>query len=158
MILLIVVLVVFSLLSKGGSGSSAQLTDIAEQQTEIARVADIGVQKATSTATKNLAHTTKLSMISGQQQTVALLKKQGHKVSSKQLAIKQNSTTDQQLNDAAANNNFDATFTKLLTDELNSYRQSLSTTYKASNSSSERALLLDDFNGAALLVGSTQSS
>lgn len=153
MLLLIGVIVVFSILTKGGSSASAQLTELAQQQTEIARVADIGVQKATSPATKNFAHITKLSMISGQQQTIAFAAKQGHKINDKQLALKQSNTIDQRLNDAASNNSFDATFVKLLGDQLNSYRQSVLNTYKTSNNIKERSMLQDYFSSVNILIG-----
>src|SRR6185369_7159247 len=100
----LVIIILFSVIFKSSGGSTAQLTDLAQQQTEIARVADIGIQKANSTATKNYAHTVKLSVLSSQQQTLALLAKEHHKINDKLLGIKASSVTDQQLNDAAANN------------------------------------------------------
>ncbi|MGZ6005072.1 MAG: hypothetical protein ACXWLH_02880, partial [Candidatus Saccharimonadales bacterium] len=155
--ILVIVIVLFSSVFKSSGGAVVQLTDLAQQQSEIARVADIGVQKAVSSATKNFAHTTKLTMLSSQNDTLAVLKKSGHKISDKQLALKTNSATDQQLDAASANSTFDATFTKLITDELNSYRTSLQSDYRLATSTNEKVLLQDSFNSVSLLLGDKQS-
>lgn len=157
-VMLLIVIVLFSVVFKGGGGTAAQLMDLAEQQNEIARVADIGVNKATSSATKNFAHTTKLSLLSDQQQTLALLKKIGRKVNVKLLGSKNNPVTDQQLDDATANNEFDTTFTKIITDELTSYRSSVQADYKSATGTNEKQLLQDSFNSVSILINNQKST
>lgn len=152
LVLLTIIIVVFAMLSGSGGSSVDNLTSLAQQQTEIARIADIGVQKSTSDATKNLAYTTKLSLLSSQQQTVAFLAKKGKKLNEKTLALKKNSTTDQRLSDAESNNTFDETFTKLLNDELTSYRTAVQAEFKTSTNNAERLILQDSFNGTSLLI------
>lgn len=158
LVLLTIAIAAFALLSGSGGSNIEKLTDLAQQQTEIARIADIGTQKSTSAATKNLAFTTKLSLLSSKQQTVSFLAKKGTTLKDKQLTLKKNSATDQRLNDAASNNTFDATFTKLLTDELTSYRTALLAQFKNTTNSVERQLLQDGFNGASILLNSAKDS
>lgn len=156
MVLIIVVVVVLSTVFKGGSNAVTQLTDLAQQQTEIARVAALGVEKSKSSATKNFAHTTQLTMVSSQQDTVAVLAKSGHKLNEKTLLIKRNTNTDQRLNAAAANSNFDDTFQKIITDELKSYKSSLQKYFSTATSANERKILQDSFNSVnTLLEGQT---
>src|SRR5690348_17277322 len=59
LVLIMFFIILFAVIFKGDDSTSTQLTDLAQQQNEIARVADIGVNKAVSPATKNFAHTTK---------------------------------------------------------------------------------------------------
>lgn len=151
-VLIIILAVAFSTIFKGGGNAVTELTDLAQQQTEIARVAAIGVQKAQSTATKNFAHTTQLTLISSQQDTLALLASSGKKLGPKALAIKQNPVTDQKLEAAAANSTFDSTFQKEITDQLKIYRSSLQRTFSTASSSSARSLLQDSFNSINLLL------
>lgn len=156
LILLIAAVVLISLIGSGGKGNTSALLNVAQQQTELARVAGIGVDKADSTDTKNLAITAQLSMQSSQADTVALLKKSGHKVNDKSLALLQNSNTDQQLDDADASSTFDSTFTQLFKTELNNYRSALQNAYSGATGTQQQ-LLQADFNDASILIGSSKT-
>lgn len=156
--LIILAIVLFSVLSGSSGGSVANLTDVAQRQTEIARISAVAVEKSNSTAIKNRAHTVKLSMLSSQQQTIALLTKSGEKVDAKVLALKQNAQTDQQLDAATANDTFDATFTKILDEELKSYRIAVQNYFNSSTSNNEKLLLKESFDGVNLLIGEQKSS
>lgn len=150
---MIIALVVISFISNAGKSSSQSLIDLARQQQELIRVAEIGVSGSRSTNTKNLAATAQLSLQTTQNDTIALLKKQGYKLSVKDLALKENSQTDQQLDAANLNNSFDDTFTKLIRTQLANYRSSLNGAYKASKSKTERQILQTSYNGVTLLIG-----
>ncbi len=152
-LLLVAGIVFIAILGSGGSSNTKNLIKIAQEQTEIVRVAGIGKDKATSAQTKNLAITTQLSLQSAQADTIALLKKSGHKVNDKQLALSQDPHTDQQLNDANSAGTFDATFTDLLQKELNSYRRDLQNTYSSSTNNTVRQSLQADFNSASIILG-----
>lgn len=156
LILLIIAIIFVSFLGSTSKGSSDALVKVAQEQTELARVAAIGVAKANSSETKNLAIITQLSMESSQADTVALLKKGGHKVSDKTLALLQDPNTDQQLDAADAGNSFDATFTDLLHKQLNSYRASLQSAFKTA-STTQQQLLQTSFNDATVLIGPTKT-
>ncbi len=150
--LLVGILVVFSIISSAGKGSTDNLVKLAQQQTEIARVAAIGVEKGGSSDTKNLAITTQLSLKTSAANTIALLSKQGHKVKEQTLALAQNSQTDTQLDSAAASNTFDETFTKLIKAQLASYRTTLQNDFNATSKTSERQLLQDSFNSVVIIL------
>ena len=153
LILLIIGIMLMSYLGKSSKGDTEALIGLAQQQTELARVAAVGVEKGTSPATKYLATTAQLSIESSRQDVIALLKKGGHKVGEKTLASKKNAETDNQLDDAAQNNTFDGTFTEILNEELTSYSTSLSKAYNSTQSDSERQILKNAFNSAKILIG-----
>ncbi len=152
-LLLIAAIVAFAVITSSSSGSVENLVKLAQQQTEIARVAAIGVEQASSNDTKNLAITTQLSMQSGATDTVALLKKSGHKVNDNTLALLQNSHTDEQLDQAAANSSFDDTFTKIIKAQLSNYRVALQNDSKTATKLSEKQLLQQSFNSVTILIG-----
>lgn len=154
-LLLVISIMFFSLLSSSSRANTDKLISITQQQQEIIRVSTIGIEKARSSATRNLAVTTELSMVSAQKKMLDLLKKRGHKVGLKQLALKQKASTTSALEEAALNNSFDETFTKLINDELTEYRTSVRATYNTSSSKTEKALLDEAFQGAGTLLAST---
>lgn len=153
LILLIIGIMLMSYLGKSSKGDTEALIGLAQQQTELVRVAAVGVEKGTSPATKYLASTAQLSIESSRQEIITLLKKGGHKVGEKTLVSKKNAETDNQLDDAAQNNTFDAAFTKILNEELTSYSSSLQKTYNSTQSDSERQVLKNAFNSAQILIG-----
>jgi len=157
-LLLIVVLVFLSLIGGGGSGNTDSLIKLAEQQNEIVRIAGLAKDKASSGSTKNLAITAQLSIQSAQINTLALLKKDGQKVSNKQLTLLQDSTTDQQLTAAVTAGNFDTTFAQVLQDKLISYQIDVQNTYKNATSLSEKQLLQANFVSVAYLLGNQKTS
>ncbi len=152
-ILIIVAMAAFSFITSSGKSSTQALIELAQEQTELVRVADTGVGKARSGATKNLAITTQLSLQTTQLDTIALLKKNGHKLGAKQLGLKQSAATDQQLTVAVASNTFDEIFTELLHKQLAAYRVSLQKVYKTATNKTEKQILQTSFNGVTLLIG-----
>lgn len=151
-LLLLVGIVVFSLLSRGQTSSVDRLVGIVAKQEELARVAQIGEKQATSQDTKNLASTVSLSLISGQQQLLTVIKKQGRKITAKEITAAKNTDTDQELTAAAQANRFDEAFTATMQKQLLSYQQSLNEAYKASSSRSEKQTLLELYNQVRLLT------
>ncbi len=151
-LLIIVALLVFSFFGGADQQTVDTLTELAQQETEIARVAAIGVDKAQSAATKNFATTSELSMESSQSDTVARLAKIGHKLNNSKLSLLQNSKTDDALDSAEQANNFDDTFTKLIKSELVTYRLALQNVFGTTQGNT-RLLIQNDFNTANLLIG-----
>src|SRR5579885_2120742 len=121
-ILLILFIILSSVLTSGSKTSTQTFINIAEEQAEIIRVATIGTQQSRGSDSKNLAMTVLLSMETTQQQTLALLTKNHHKLGTKQLAVKRNPQTDQALTSANLNNNFDEAFTQQMQTSLSTYR------------------------------------
>jgi len=152
-IFIIVAMVAFSFITSSGKGSTQALIELAQEQTELVRVADTGVGKARSGVAKNLAITTQLSLQTTQLDTIALLKKNGHKLGAKQLVLRKSIQTDQQLTAAATSNTFDEIFTELLHKQLAAYRVSLQKVNKTAANKAEKEILQTSFNGVTLLIG-----
>ena len=155
---ILIIFILFINIAFGGENDSAQLTSLAQSQAEIIRVSVIGITKATGDSAKNLAITTKLTMETDENLTLAQLKKLGHNVGSKQLALKMNPNTDQQLDVAAANNNFDQAFIQTTQNSLVNYRSEVKKIYNASTSKSEKQLLAASYDGAGILANENVQS
>jgi hypothetical protein len=132
--------------------STAQLTTIAEQQQELIRVATLGSKQAQGQPAKNFAASVQYGLISGQSQILDYLATHGKKLDTKTLSLKQNSKTDQLLADAASAGNFDSVFTQTIADQLDTYQETVRTTYKASSNDTLKKLLQNEYNAAGTLV------
>lgn len=161
LVVLVFTVVIFSSLLSSGGGVNTELAALVGRQNEIIRVAAIGTQQASGQSTKNLAVSAQLSMATDQQQLTVYLSHHGHKMSKKELAADQSAATDNQLNSALATSTFDTTFNSILQNELNSYMQSLKSTFAKTTNTGTRSLLNSDYQHAQLLLkqvpGSTQS-
>jgi len=135
-----------------GSDNTDKLVNIAAQQTELARVAAIGEKEAVGVDAKNLASTVSLSLISGQQQLVEVIKKQGRKIKPEELNAAKDTKTDQQLTAAGQSNRFDETFTEIMQTGLVNYQKDLNEAYNASNSRTEKLALENLYNQVKLLT------
>ncbi len=155
-LLIIVGLVAMSLFS--GGGSSTQLLGIAQEQTEIIRIADLANSERTvrSTTTKNLAASTSITVGTSRSQTLALIG--GKTPDSKILGSKKSSKTDAALAEAASNNQYDAVFTETLTTKLKAYQTNVKALYTTSKSKKEKAVLESAFNGTVILLGENTSN
>jgi len=152
--LIILLVIVSSLLSGGGKGNTQTLIDIAGQQTELIRIADLGYPNTSSNLSKNLATTTSTSTKSALQSVTAILKKKGKKVTTKQLSIKKNTKTDTAFTTAEQSNQFDQTFNQTMLASLATYRTSLKQAYNGSSGKTEKQTLADIYNGVDLLITS----
>ncbi len=150
-VLIILFAIVASILGNSGKSGTTGITTVAQEQTELARIATDGVLNATSPTAQNLASTVQVTMTSAQAQTVAYLTSTGHKLSTKTLALKQSATTDTTLQNAKAASTYDAAFTTIIQSELTSYETSLRTAFVAKPGPKGQALLQSQFNAAKLL-------
>jgi hypothetical protein len=155
-ILLITIIVVMSLLF-GGSGSPT-LLKVAQAQTELIRVSQLGSQKATSPSARALAVTTLLSVETAQKETVDKLKEQGQKTNDKLLGETKNSQTDAALTAAAQNNRYDETFRQIMESQLAEYQNLLQTAFNESKGASLKQTLSSHYSQAGLLITSAKSS
>ena len=153
-VLIIIVIIAASLLSGGGFNATSYET-VAEEQTELIRIATLGTNQAVGQPAKNFAVSAELSLTTSQQQLLAYLQKNGHKLSTKQLALKHNAATDTQLTAAQASSSFDATFTSIMQQQLTTYLSSLKSTYASASGKTGKQLLNTDYNAAQSLL--TQS-
>lgn len=145
---------------KGGGGAAANLTGIAETQTEITRVATEGVNGSgiTATANQNLAINVQLTLSSQLATLKKFLTTQGTKVSAKTLALKKNTATDTQLTTAQQNSSYDVVFAQVMQTELSNYLTELKTAYQADTGTKTRALLSADYTQAAVLYNQVPSA
>lgn len=152
-IVLILFIIISSILSSAGSGNVQQLTSIAEQQQEMIRVSTVGTNKATTSGGRNLAITSLLHMTTAQQQVMIVLKDRHALPNQKILALKHSVATDNTLNAADLNNNFDNVFGQVMQTELTNYRNSLKAAYGSSTTSGERQILNTAYKSAGILLG-----
>lgn len=148
-ILVLLAIMVFSLLFSGG-GSTAELTNIAKQQNELIRIAEIGDKKARGSDAQNLAATTKLSLKSDQTALLASMGRQ--KPLAKVLAQGQKSQTDQLLTQAEQSNRFDEAFIQTLQSQLSDYRQSVKDAYEGTSDAKTKQLLAAQYKHAVTLA------
>ncbi len=154
--LIIIAIIFFSLIGGSSSGSTSGLLALAQQQTEMIRVATEAEPQVSQQTTKNFAATTTLVLTSDTRQLQAYMSKNGQKVTAKELSAKQSATTDSDLASALQNGDYDVIFLEIMSDELTQYTTTLKITYNADNSGNLRLLLQDMYHSANLLT--TQAS
>ncbi len=152
--LLIVLFMVGSyFLTRASKQTTARMVEVVQEQAEIIRVADIGVQKARTSATKDFAVNVRLSVETSQKEILTLLRKRGHKLNIQVLGKKENTKTDQALNDAFLTNRFDDTFSETIRGQLITYRKHLQETYNGSTNKIEKGALAKNFKDVSTLLG-----
>jgi hypothetical protein len=150
-VLLMLILIVTSLLSSAGRATKQEWLKLSQQQTELIRVSDIGVDKAEGSSAKNLAITSKLTLESAQADIIGLAKKSGAEVSQKQLEAGQNAETDSKLLAAEQTNQFDSVFVQLLKDNLKEYQDQLKKLYDLSGTKT-KAIISPLYNSVGILI------
>lgn len=139
------------LLSLSGNAEKERLTALAQQHTEIIRIAEIGIDKATDPAVRNFASTTKLALQSSQAQLNDVVSKV-QKVDNKLLRAGQDPKTDESLTTAEQRNLFDDVFKSILTAELRQYQAQLMTAYDASSSDANKQVYSNIYNQVTALI------
>ncbi len=150
--LIVVVILVLSLLGSGDKANANRLLEIAQTQTEIIRIADGARTKARSKAALNLATNVSATISSSQQAIIPLVKDAGLKTDTKQLALKQNSSTDKTLQAASENGQYDQAFQEEIMKEVTAYKQLLKDTYQISTKEKQKNVLNTAYENAATLL------
>lgn len=132
--------------------SPQQLISLAQTQNEIIRVSSSIEPTVRQQVTKNLAYTIELSVQSQQKQTLNLLGKNGVKVSAKQLALKQDATTDRKFTSAKATSTLDITYSQVIQQQLDDYANALKQIYSGGATSSEKDLTSTLYQQVQLLI------
>jgi len=151
-ILLIVGIVFMSILSSDGSEKTENLLTVAQEQTELIRIATEGSKNATGLPAQNLAQTVQASITSDNSALLAYMNTQGQKVSKEQLAAKQDKTTDTTLTNAKASNTYDLAFKDIMQSDLTAYLAAVQKAYKDNPGPKGQELLSKQFDGAELLL------
>lgn len=152
-ILLVAAFIFFKVVSKPSNPTAALMVSVAQQQTEMARIAtQAATEDAVAQPTIDFATTAQLSLQSDQQSLLALLKEHGSTPSDKLLAATQSSQTDSQLTAAKAAGAYDQAFAGVMQNELNTYEQTLKQAFAASQSATEKQWLQTAYGHAQSLV------
>lgn len=152
-VLLIALVLVMQLLGKGGASFDKKaMLSVAQDQTEIVRLGDRGNEDAISQSTKNFAATATLGMKTERTELLTYLAEHGYKPKDKDLLLKQSAQTDSQLDQAKSSSTFDTVYTGIMKQQLESYKQDLSTAYNSAKSESAKAALKARYAVADMLL------
>jgi hypothetical protein len=122
---ILLIIVIFGVIFKGGGGNSQNLIAVAGRAQEIARISTLVQQQSQDPNTQYLAATTQITLASEQYQLTTYLSKHNVKVSPAQLNAYQNKNTDTQLQTAAQNNNLGSTYDAYLKNNLATYQSDI---------------------------------
>lgn len=150
-VLLIGVAVFVSVSSKLGQANKETWASAARQQTELITVADIGLEKGRSSATKALAINTKLALESSTKELAELVKKSGVESKNNQSSSSQNEK-ELLLQQAETNNTFDTVFTETIKAGLADYINTLQELKQKSESQKTKTQLDEMINAISLLT------
>lgn len=140
LVLIMVLIILYGLIFSSG-GQKVDYLSLVQQQTELVRISDIGVQKARGAEAKNLAITTKYSLISQQAPAQQLAQKAGVDTSNKSLILGKDAKTDAKLVAAEQTNQFDSVFMATIQTSLKKYQQTLKTIRDGTSSTATKATL-----------------
>jgi hypothetical protein len=150
-LLVIAAVIFFSILGSGDKEKTTNLLTIAQEQTELVRIATDASLKATTLPAQSLAQNIQASVGSQKNELLKYMKDNGVRTSPVQLTLKHSKTTDTTLQTAKANNTYDTAFRQVIQTELDSYISSLQRAYKADPGPKGKQLLAAQYDGAVLL-------
>lgn len=149
-VLLLVVLGVILSAVFSGSDVKPELTETAQTQQEILRIAGSSAA-ANRQSSKDVAASIQLTILSDQQSLLKYLATRGAKPNAKTLALGKDSKTDQLLESAKATNTYDAMYLQTLSDDLMAYRAQIQAIYKKTTSKTLKTNLTQYFTNAVML-------
>ena len=152
LVLLVIFIVVKNLLLVDSTNTPLLVAAVSQQQELIHLSSKAVLEPTIEPTTKNFALTTQLTLTSQQQQLLAYLKGQGHKIAPKQLANQVSLATDQQLAAAASASTYDATFRQIMQTDLTTYKQTLQQAFAKTSGDAGRTLINKDYDSAQLLL------
>lgn len=150
--LILLVVIVMGIIRGAGSGVKDDYLSLIQQQNELIRIADIGLDKAEGPDAKNMATTAHLTLTSQQPTTLSFAKKTGVKIDAKTLALGRDAKTDALLTKAEQNNKFDAVFMTTLREKLKKYQQTLKKVYDQTSTKTTKDTLSKDFTAIGILA------
>jgi len=150
-VLMIIAAIALSAFSKP-KVNITDLVGLTQTQNEIVRISYNASTEAVQQVTRNLAVTTEFSVKTQQTQLLTFLGTEGRTVKTKELAFKQNATTDQQFATAKQTSTFDLVYSQVVQKELQNYSSTLKQLYSNSTNDTVRNLLSTDYQQAQLLI------
>lgn len=152
-ILAAVILTGISYYISSKSSSAQDMLHIAADQTEIIRIANIGMKQARSTEAQVLASTTRYSLQSDLNNSLLALKKHHLKVTAASLATSKNTKADTLLSVASQNNRFDEEYLNIIHTMLVSYQLKVKTAYDASKDTFDKQSLAASYDHINTILG-----
>jgi hypothetical protein len=146
-----VILLIGSLFFGGGGGSKEALLNVAQKQSEVIAVANLGAEDGGTNQAQSLALAVQLSVRTEQQALVAQIGK-SEKIKPKDYTRGPSSEVTKELETAQRNGRFDEVFANVIKEELTEYQQELRTATAATKSKSTKTILAKDFENASLLL------
>ena len=147
-----------ALLSSGNNGSIQNLTALAQEQAEIARISKLPSQNAGTETTQDLASTIRLSLASDEHTFITYLGRLNAAPSSDTLARGMNQQTDATLQAAQDNGTYDQTYISIAEQKLATYSADVKRAFNATSNPAERQLLNDSYANAQLLLALSQKT
>jgi len=147
--LLIIASIVQAMLPKDTSRD--ELLSIAQTQTELARVSDLGT-RAKTREMRYFAINSNLVINSDRIAMLNYLKKNGFSFKDKDLALKRNPKTDADLKTATASSTYDSAFKTLFVKALNDYGSALQARQGVTTGVNEQKMLASDIEHLKLLL------
>ena len=157
-LLLIVLLLFVAILKRPTGVNGAALLPIAQEQTELARVAQAAVAQAQQPSTQDFAQTASLSLATDQKAFVTYMGQHGLTASQTQLAATRSTATDSTLSQAGTTGSYDSTFLGIAQTQLATYTQGIKRQYDGTTSTSERQLLQSAYAHARLLIAMSKQT
>lgn len=155
-VLLVVLLVAFSFISKSGSASKTSLLEVAAAQTDILELtqdADTKLRDSSLQAKTTMISYTVITQNNDTKKTLA-----GYGVGknlAKQIKPYQNNSYVKTLETATQNSDFETTYEKVLSDKLGVYRAKLTNAYNVTSSIKQKTELSNFYKQLELLAPST---
>ncbi len=132
--------------------SDKDLIGLAQTQAELIRISNQAASQATRQTTRNLATTVQYTMSTQQKQVLEVLAGMGVEVAKKELALKQDATTDQKFATAKSTSTYDQTFTEIIQTELTGYANSLKALNELAATAEDRDRMGDYYQQTQLLI------
>lgn len=142
--LIILIAVGFSLLNASANKQKDNLLEVAQTQSEIIRVIELGNENVFDASLEAQSKTLKTVVVTSQQEILAALSARGKTANDKDLAKAQNSENDSLIENGLNSGRHDQVFTEVLTELLGKYAVQLETVYD-NGSSSEQSLSTDAY-------------
>lgn len=154
-IVLVVGGIVLMLINSGKSSATDSYLSLAASQQDIIEITKLGSinVRDQQLLTKNAS--VSLVVASQNNQMIALLKTNGIKNPSKQIAALQVKSYSKVLSDAQQNGNYDTTFSTLLANRVDEYRTKLQAAYANASSAKIKKQFSDDFQQLEILYPTT---
>lgn len=151
-LVIIILLATLPKMFSGGGLDKTAFLSVLQDQSELAHLAQTGVQSSTSATLKNFSATVAASMPSEQSTLLTYLADNHYKPNDKSLALKESADTDTQLQNAVTSSTFDSVYTGIMQQQFRTYQQDLNAAYQKAGTKGKDTLKKQYANAQLLLT------